>query len=230
MDKTSIAVAAIIVIVIAAIIFYFSQPSSNNLPLNNSNASVSNEGQPPVNNSYPIQPSNPTVSYNDSDAFNDLANAAYPMLPILIGTSFLNDSNASSTLQGVVSNLTAFESSSNLSTLSGKGFFTSYAGAVVELTSANQDYLNALTIQENQTTTSNLCGNRQTYVRSLFFINKSVEELMNASAMLNSTVSVYPALSAQINVNVTVINLVNFAIGIQKEELKDENLLNNVNC
>jgi hypothetical protein len=53
---------------------------------------------------------------------------------------------------------------------------------------------------------------------------------MNASAMLNSTVSVYPALSAQINVNVTVINLVNFAIGIQKEELKDENLLNNVNC
>lgn len=216
---------AIILVLVAAGFWYFTQ---NNKPASVPVVQNSSVNSSSTNASIPTQ--NVSVSYNDSDAFNDLVLAVGPMLPIITATSFLNDSNASNVLNGVVSDLTSFESSSNLSGLSDKNFFISYAGAMVELANANKDYLNAMMIQNNQTVMSSLCGNKQTYIRSLFFVNRSIDEIINASMMLNNTLTVFPVQAAEININSTVVLLNNFAQGIQGEELNEEAALNNLKC
>ena len=217
MDSGLIVGVVVIIVLAAAGFWYFTQ---NNQPVS---APVSNSSAVSANTSSSIPPAtqNVTVSYNDSDALNDLASAITPMAGVLSGLGFLNDSNASVVLNGVVYNLSAFESSGNLSSLSDRGFFISYAGAVVELAAANQDYLNALMIQNNQTVSNDLCANKQTYLRSLFFANKSIQEVLNASAMLNSTLD-YPDLSSGLAVNYSVSYLDIFAGELQNLELKQE--------
>ncbi len=209
-------IGVVITVVLATAVFWY-------LTQNTSPTSASAASNSSVNSSSttPVTPQNVSISYNDSDALNDLAFIITPMAGVLSGLGFLNDSNASSVLNSVVSNLASFESSSNLSILSDKGFFISYAGAVVELANANQDYLNALIIQNNQTISNNLCANKQTYLRSLFFANKSIQEVLNSSLMLNSTLA-YSNLSSELGVNYSVDYLQIFGNELQILELKQE--------
>jgi hypothetical protein len=217
--KSELTALAAIIIIIAIGWWYFTQtPPTNRNPLQNATQTTPTQ-QPPA---LSIQNTNP--SYNDSDALNNLISIVNPMASVLSGLGFLNDSNASNVLNEVVSNLASFESNENLSTLSDKGFFITYAGATAELATANQDYLNFLMIQNNQTTSNQLCGDKQTYLRSLFFLNKSIQEVLNASNLLNTTLSIanYAALSNETHVNDSVAYLQAFALELQAFELKQE--------
>jgi hypothetical protein len=218
-------IAGIVVVLVVAGLWYFTQPQAPPAitTQNTSNSTVSNISV--QNSTVPL-----ASSYNDSNALNDLIAAINPLASGVSGWGLLNDSNASSVLNEVVSNLTSFESSGNLSTLSDKGFFISYAGAVAELAAANQDYLNFLMIQNNQTTLSDLCANKQTYLRSLFFLNKSIQEVLNSSAMLNSTLGIvaYNNLSSGIYVNDSVAYLQAFGQEMQVFESKQELNINTI--
>lgn len=217
--KSELTALAAIIIIITIAWWYFTQtPPTNRNPLQNTTQTTPTQQTP----APPIQNTNP--SYNDSDALNNLISIVNPMASVLSGLGFLNDSNASNVLNEVVSNLASFESNENLSTLSDKGFFITYAGATAELATANQDYLNFLMIQNNQTTSNQLCADKQTYLRSLFFLNKSIQEVLNASNLLNTTLSIanYAALSNETHVNDSVAYLQAFALELQAFELKQE--------
>jgi hypothetical protein len=215
--ESSLIIGVIIVVAIVAGVWYFARP----------------QAQPPIttqNTSNPSTVSNISVqnstvplasSYNDSDALNDLGVIINPMSSVLSGTAFLNDSNDSNVLNQVTAGLASFESNSNLSVLSDRSFFIYYAGAVAELATANQDYLNFLLIQDNQTVGAELCSNKQVYLRSLFFLNKSAVEVLNASEILNLT-SAYPALSSQAHIANTTGILQGFSKGLQENELSLE--------
>ncbi len=209
-----IAITAVIVLV--AMGFWYFNSIQNHSTL--SETPSQNTSTPIISPSSTSQGAIPLSShYNDSTALNDLGVIINPMSSVLSGISFLNDSNASNILNQTIADLTSFESNSNLSALTDKNFFISYAGAVVELATANKDYLNFLLIQDNQTVGANLCANKQVYIRSLFFLNKSAGEVLNASAMLNNTL-VFSMLASQASTANTTRILQGFSQGFQKEE------------
>jgi len=210
----------VVAVLVVAGLWYFTRPQAPPAITTQNTSNQSTVSNIPVQNStIPL-----ISSYNDSDALNNLISIVNPMASVLSGLGFLNDSNASNVLNEVVSNLASFESNENLSTLSDKGFFITYAGATAELATANQDYLNFLMIQNNQTTSNQLCADKQTYLRSLFFLNKSIQEVLNASNLLNTTLSIanYAALSNETHVNDSVAYLQAFALELQAFELKQE--------
>lgn len=206
-------IAIMAVIVLVAIGFWYFNQSHSALPA----APLQNVSTPILSNASTSQSSILPSKYNDSTALNDLGVIINPMSSVLAGIAFLNDSNASNILNQVTSGLTSFESNFNLSALTDKNFFIFYSRAVAELAIANQDYLNFLTIQNNQTVGADLCANKQVYIRSLFFLNKSAAEVLNASSMLNATAA-YPILASQASTANTTSILQGFSQGLQKKE------------
>jgi hypothetical protein len=148
-----------------------------------------------------------------------------PVSTVVLGLDFLKSGNASEVLNQTIQNLNAFKSNNSVSTLPDKGFFINYSNAVIYLLNANNDFLDYLAVQNNQTSVNFTCSDYNNYERSLFFFNRSIQEVLNASVLLNSTVVQYPGLAGEAGVESVASNLNAFASGLQSVELKEEGFL-----